>query len=72
VNCFEANVTERQLRSSDRRERQRREIALLLGRGDDDRATGLIVEHLREFPDDNTLVGQWLADRPAAATDHQQ
>jgi hypothetical protein len=64
-------MTHHQSRPGDRRERQRREIALLLGRGDDRRASGLIVEHLCEFPDDNMLVGQWLADRPANASDDQ-
>ena len=41
-----------------RRERQLGEIATLVAEGATDRATGLALEHLAEFPDDAELLGR--------------
>ena len=49
-----------------RRERQVVEIASLVVAGHRERAAGLALEHLVEFPDDAELLGQLLdsPDRP--------
>jgi len=50
-------------RMTARRERQVVEIAALVVAGDRERAAGLALEHLVEFPDDAQLLGE-LLDAP--------
>jgi hypothetical protein len=52
-------------RASARRERQIVEIAALVVLNDEDRAAGLALEHLAEFPDDADLLGR-ISARSAA------
>ena len=53
---------QRHARANARRERQVVEIAALVVDGDVERAAGLALEHLAEFPDDVDLLAR-VADR---------
>ena len=52
---------QRQSRMTARRERQVVEIAALVVAGDRERAAGLALEHLAEFPDDAELLAHVTA-----------
>jgi hypothetical protein len=47
-----------QMRTTARRQRQLVEIAALIVAGDTDRAGGLALEHVAEFPDDAALLAR--------------
>lgn len=49
---------QREVRANARRERQVVEIAALVVTGDPERAAGLAVEHVREFPGDAGLLAR--------------
>ena len=49
---------QQQTRATARRERQLVEIAALVVTGDKDRAAGLALEHIVEFPDDAELLAR--------------
>jgi hypothetical protein len=52
-------------RATARRERQIVEIAALIIAGDGERAAGLALEHIAEFPDDAGLLGRVSATSAA-------
>jgi hypothetical protein len=62
---------QQQTRTTARRERQLVEIAALVVTGDKDRAGGLALEHVVEFPDDAELLARVTAtatSEPSAAS----
>ena len=59
-------MTPRESHPRSRRERQITEIAALVAAGNGERAAGLALEHIAEFPDDADLLPRSRGDDNAA------